>query len=369
MKMGAASGGVTPWLSSGPGLFLVGGVIGGLAAALQYAGNPVNMGLCTAGFIRDIAGALGLHRTPNAQVLRPEILGLLLGSALSARSAGELKTRASHVGVLSVALGALTMLGVLAFHGCSMRAMLRTAGGDLTGPLGLAGFAMGVTMGVFLLRRGFSAGRSRQGPALASWLVLAVPVGLLALLLVGPRGGGLAWFGQTESTARQAAMPISLGAGLIIGCLAQRSRFCTMGAVRNLLLMRETSLLAGIVGTVVTALVVNLGLGQVNLSFQATTTEAAGGLLGMVLVGLASTLAGGCPTRQVILAGEGDGDAALFLLGMAGTAALAHNASLFSSCAERPMEASAATFALVILGLVAALAIGLGVRSSGREGR
>ncbi len=50
--------------------------------------------------------------------------------------------------------------------------------------------------------------------------------------------------------------------------------------------------------------------------------------LGMVLAGLAFMLAGGCPGRQLILSGEGDGDAALFVLGMIAGAAFAHNFAL-----------------------------------------
>ena len=37
--------------------------------------------------------------------------------------------------------------------------------------------------------------------------------------------------------------------------------------------------------------------------------------LGMALAGLAFALAGGCPGRQLFLAGEGDGDAAVFVTG------------------------------------------------------
>ena len=36
------------------------------------------MGMCIACFIRDIAGALGLHRAAVAQYIRPEIIGIVL---------------------------------------------------------------------------------------------------------------------------------------------------------------------------------------------------------------------------------------------------------------------------------------------------
>ena len=38
--------------------------------------------------------------------------------------------------------------------------------------------------------------------------------------------------------------------------------------------------------------------------------------MGMVVAGLAFALAGGCPARQLFMAGEGDGDAAVFVLGI-----------------------------------------------------
>ena len=46
-------------------------------------GNPGNMGLCIACFIRDTAGALGIHRA-IVQYIRPEIPGLVLGAFIAA---------------------------------------------------------------------------------------------------------------------------------------------------------------------------------------------------------------------------------------------------------------------------------------------
>ena len=59
-------------------------VIGALASLLVYWGNPSNMGFCIACFLRDISGALGLHSAANVQYVRPEIIGLVLGSFLLA---------------------------------------------------------------------------------------------------------------------------------------------------------------------------------------------------------------------------------------------------------------------------------------------
>lgn len=63
-----------------PGIIIVGAVIGLIAVWLQKLGNPANMGICVACFERDVAGGLGLHRAAIVQYLRPEIMGLVLGS-------------------------------------------------------------------------------------------------------------------------------------------------------------------------------------------------------------------------------------------------------------------------------------------------
>ena len=48
----------------------------------------------------------------------------------------------------------------------------------------------------------------------------------------------------------------------------------------------------------------------------------------MVLVGWGSVLLGGCPLRQLVLAGEGNGDSTVTVFGMVVGAALAHNFGL-----------------------------------------
>ena len=53
-------------------------------AALVLFGNPKNMGFCIACFIRDTAGALGLHRAEAVQYIRAEMIGLVLRSFIVA---------------------------------------------------------------------------------------------------------------------------------------------------------------------------------------------------------------------------------------------------------------------------------------------
>jgi len=76
------------------------------------------------------------------------------------------------------------------------------------------------------------------------------------------------------------------------------------------------------------------------------------------LAGLAFALAGGCPGRQLFLAGEGDTDAAIFVMGMITGAAVSHNFSLASS----PKGIGSYGMAAVIVGLAVCLFIGFTMR-------
>ena len=59
------------------GIILAGIFIGIIASLLVLFGNPVNMGFCIACFLRDTAGAVGLHSAAAVQYKRPENIGLV----------------------------------------------------------------------------------------------------------------------------------------------------------------------------------------------------------------------------------------------------------------------------------------------------
>jgi uncharacterized membrane protein YedE/YeeE len=87
-----------------------------------------------------------------------------------------------------------------------------------------------------------------------------------------------------------------------------------------------------------------------------------------VLAGLAFALAGGCPGRQLFLSGEGDGDAAVFVLGMITGAACAHNFSLAGG-PDKVVEGVNQVggvgpygMAAVVVGLVVCVVIGFTMR-------
>lgn len=344
------------------GLIGTGAVIGILAALLQYWGNPGNMGICVACFERDIAGAIGLHRAGVVQYLRPEIIGFVLGSLAAALLFREFRPRGGSAPIVRFVLGVFAMIGALVFLGCPWRAMLRLAGGDGNAILGIAGLIAGVWLGTRMLKRGYTLGRTSKFAAPAGWVLPAAFAGLFVLLLLYPQTEGAAKSGVLLYSlkgpgAMHAPIFLALGVGLFIGFLAQRSRFCTMGAFRDLILFRQTHLFFGVVSLVLLAWLVNMAVGQFHPGFAnqpVAHTMHAWNALGMVLAGLAFALAGGCPGRQLFLAGEGDGDAAIFVLGMIVGAGFSHNFGLASS----PAGVGPHGIAAVVIGLAVCLAIG-----------
>lgn len=345
--------------SSRTGIIIVGGLIGVGAALLQYFGNPPNMGICVACFERDIAGALGLHRADVVQYLRPEIMGFVIGAFVAALIAGEYKPRGGSSPLIRFFLGVFAMIGALIFLGCPWRALLRLAGGDGNAILGLLGLIFGIFIGVLFLKRGYSLGRTHAQRKASGWVFPALMAGLFLLLVfqVSFTPGGAIFFSVKGPGSQHAPILISLIAGLSIGALAQRSRFCTMGAFRDVMIIRDFHLISGVAALVVFAFVANFILGQFKPGFEGQPvahTQHVWNFLGMTLAGLAFVLAGGCPGRQLFLSGEGDMDAAIFATGMIVGAAVAHNFAMASS----PKGIGAFGSAAVVVGLVFCLIIG-----------
>ncbi len=354
-------------LTYGP--VVAGGIIGILAPILVKLGNPGNMGVCVACFSRDIAGALGLHRAAAVQYLRPEIMGIVLGALVSALLFREFRPRTGSAPLIRFLLGALAMVGMLVFLGCPWRAYLRLGGGDWNAIYGIAGLIVGIAAGIGFLRKGFSLGRSYTAPYALGWVMPGIMAALLTLLALAPQFGrtaegsvtGPIFFSASGPGSQHAPVLLALAAGLVVGLLAQRSRFCSVGAWRDLMLRRDTPRVKGVVSRVATAFVTNLALGQFHAGWTGQPIAHTAGLwnfAGMVLAGLAFTLAGGCPGRQLVLAGEGDGDAALFVFGMLAGAAFAHNFNLASSAAGPSIFGPAA----VLVGLLACGVIGIFLR-------
>lgn len=344
-------------------IIIAGLVFGVFAALLTKWGNPPNMGICVACFYRDITGALGLHRAAVVQYLRPEIMGFMLGALISSLAFGEFRSRGGSSPIVRFLLGAFFMIGALVFLGCPVRALVRLAGGDLNGITALAGVVFGAFIGILFLRRGFTLGRAARMPALAGWVMPAFMVVFLLLAIFSP---GFIFSSKEGPGAMHAALGISLGVGLLVGFLAQRTRMCFVGGWRDLMLIRDTYLFSGIAAFFVGVLICNFVLGNFASGLYhwgfagqpVAHTDHLWNFWGMTLVGLTATLLGGCPLRQTILSGEGDADAGVTVLGLVVGAAFAHNFLLASS----PKGVGAFGPQAVIIGLVFALAVGFLMR-------
>lgn len=310
---------------------LVGVLAAIISLALVALGNPGNMGFCTACFLRDSAGAVGLHGAAAVQYLRPEVIGLVLGAFLISMARKEFAPRGGSAPITRFVLGFALMIGALIFLGCPTRMMLRIAGGDLNAIVGLFGFAAGIFGGIFFLNKGYSLKRTYEVAKTDGLLAPIVALILLALLIIVP---GILNFSVQGPGSLRAPMWVALAAGLILGGAGFISRLCFIAGIRDSVLFRNFSMLGAFVAFIIVILVGNLILGSFNLGFEGQPVAHTDGLwnfMGMVLVGLCSVLLGGCPFRQVVLAGGGNSDSAITVLGMVAGAAFAHNFGMASS--------------------------------------
>lgn len=134
------------------------------------------------------------------------------------------------------------------------------------------------------------------------------------------------------------AVPIvTLVLGLLIGWLAQRSGFCSIGGFRDFIMFRHTRLLFGFLALILGAFIGYLvfkilfpsafegffwlmgkGLMPVpgapaNLTVTAYIVLA---IVGGIAVGLIGVLLGGCPLRQLVMTAEGNAKSLWFVVGM-----------------------------------------------------
>lgn len=305
-------------------------LVGALAATLVLLGNPGNMGICGACFLRDLAGALGLFTGEGPRIFRPELLGLLLGPFLWMVLRGRFAARSGSHAATRLFFGMWMGIGALVCLGCPIRMLQRVGGGDLNAVVALAGLIPGVGLGLFFERRGYRVGRTEVVHA----GVGVLPIGLFLLffgLFLGGRllGPGPGDGGPPPHAPWFAALALATAAGAILSA----TRYCTISAARQIFTGDRLMLIA--------ALVLVLGYGLTLLPFRGHAPSFSGqpvahsdhlfNILGMFLVGLCGCLAGGCPVRQAVMAGEGNGDALCTLAGIVLGVALAHSLGLAST--------------------------------------
>ena len=344
---------------------IAGAVLGVLGATLVHFGNPGNMGVCVACFLRDTTGALGFHRAAAVQYIRPEIIGLVFGGFL----ASVLWTRefAPVTGSSPFAkffLGIFAMIGCLVFLGCPWRAFLRLGGGDLTALAGLSGLICGVLIGFLLKKRGYEVSKEARLSGAIGILPVLLGAALLAALVFGLKTGegGALFISAKGPGAQHAAVGISLAAGIIVGAVMHRSKFCSVGAFGRIF-RGDFSMFWGVLSVIVFASIANIAFGQYKLGFEGQPiahNDFVWNFLGMVLAGLCFSLSEGCPGKHLVQAGTGNLSSGVFVIGMAAGAAIAHNFLLASSAKGITEFAPYA----VAIGFVFALYVGIFQRRS-----
>ena len=315
------------FLSTKKGLFSL-GIIAGLGAALlAFLGNPKNMAFCIACFIRDTAGAMHFHSAEVVQYVRPEIIGIILGAFVISLLTREYRSTAGSSPALRFFLGVIMMVCALVFLGCPLRMVLRMAAGDISAYVGLVGFAAGVATGAFFLKKGFSLGRAYTAKKESGYALPIVVAVLFVLVLTVP---SLFAFSEKGPGSLHAPALVALAIGLLVGIIAQKSRMCFAGSIRDIVLLKDFRLISVIGGLFVVMLVYNLITN--NFAFVAfgpvAHAQTLWNILSMYAVGFAAVLLGGCPLRQLVLAGTGSSDSVITVLGMFVGAGLAHNFKL-----------------------------------------
>ena len=146
-------------------------------------------------------------------------------------------------------------------------------------------------------------------------------------------------FAASESGpgSMHAPVLVAFAGALIFGALSQRVRTCFAGSLRDVFIMKNFDLLTIIGGFFAVMVVFNIVNGSFNLSFAGQPvahSQHIWNILGMYAVGFAAVLAGGCPLRQLILAGQGSVDSAVTFLGLLVGAAFCHNFGLAGAAAS-----------------------------------
>ncbi len=163
--------------------------------------------------------------------------------------------------------------------------------------------------------------------------------------------------------ADHAQVALALG-GLLIGCLygliAERTSFCTMGALSDLTMFGDGRRLRSWMVAVATAALAlqalaALGITDVSRSmYVAPRLDWAGHLVGGAMFGFGMALAGGCTSRNLVRAGTGDLRSALSLLAVALFASMANGGLLaplrseLSTATAIPLEAPSQRLADVV---------------------
>lgn len=306
--------------------------IGALAAVLVALGNPGNMGICGACFLRDTAGALGLFTGEGPRIFRPELAGLILGAFILRLAQNRIEGRAGAHAAPRFFLGLWMGIGTMVFLGCPFRMLQRMGGGDLNALVGLAGFIIGVGVGRIFEMRNYTSGKTSIVITPAGTPALILAIAALILFLAGGMPFGP---GPDDLAGKPPHAPWfwSLGIAIVAGSILSWTGFCAISAVKQIY-TRPRRMLWAAIALIGGYFILAICTGKFNLDFTsqpASHSDHIWNILAMALVGLTGVLAGGCPVRQIVLAGEGNGDAMITAIGILAGCSISHSFQIVSS--------------------------------------
>ncbi len=335
------------------------GIIGLIMAVMVRFGNPINLGVCVPCYYEDLAATYGLQSVEIAQYIRPELLGFLLGAFILAKIRGEFKTRGGSSPILRFVLGFFMMIGILVFLSCPSSTIFRLATGDLNAVTGLVGHVVGIYIGIQFIKRGFSLGNSSSYPQPIGYIAPLVAIVILAFLILKPAFALFSGTGPDAISTLLTSMVVALAAGLIIGAILQRTSFCTTRALRDAILFKNFTFLWALIAIFIVNVVATLILNPESIYISFYQLEAHSNhlwnFLAMLLTGITAVFLGACPLRQIILAGEGDTDAVVTILGLIAGVIAGRSFDLAATPLGVPTNGKIA----VLVGIVVSIIIGV----------
>lgn len=264
-------------------------------------------------------------------MFRPEVVGVIGGALAFRVLRGGFAARSGSHAVTRFTLGVLMAFAALVFLGCPFRLLQRVGGGDLNAVLGLVGLVAGVRMGMVFEHRGYSVGKTQVTAPAVGLLGPLLAAGVLVLFLIGGKlqGPGPGALDGPAHAPWFVALAIALGAGAALSATG----FCAVLAARQVF-RSQRRMLAGAALLIAAYAVTLLLAGKLHVGFADQPIahgEWLWNVLAPALLGLTGVLAGGCPVRQLVMAGEGNGDAFVTVAGLLVGGALAHNLGVVSS--------------------------------------
>lgn len=141
--------------------------------------------------------------------------------------------------------------------------------------------------------------------------------------------------------SKHAPLLLALVVALVIGALAQKSRMCFAGSIRDVILMKNFDLLSIIAALFAVVTVYNIATGNFHLSFSGQPiahSQHLWNILGMYVVGFGSGIGRWLPAASADPCRAGSSDSAVTFLGMLLGAAFAHNFNLSAAPPKLPQR-------------------------------